>query len=162
MLDYSVTYLHYFEQAFLELGIGLLMAVQCQSQWVLQTDAKGVRICQMHLEEPLSFTAHLTPRFIVSKCKLITIHPADKGGVVVVLNTEYYHLKMLEHLNSPTHRVGLFQERGYASNFIQEAIQRVNITSCSDLLSNTQKTKNQSGLVFLLNIITVPHKSKPH
>ena len=35
----------------------------------------------------------------------IIIHPADKGGAVVVLDTEYYHHKMLEHLMSPTYRI---------------------------------------------------------
>ncbi|KAL7388934.1 hypothetical protein ABVT39_016775 [Epinephelus coioides] len=34
----------------------------------------------------------------------IIIRPADKGGAVVVLDTEYYHHKMLEHLMSPTYR----------------------------------------------------------
>ena len=34
----------------------------------------------------------------------ITIRSADKGGAVVVLDTEYYHKKMLENLNSPTYK----------------------------------------------------------
>lgn len=60
-------------------------------------DHKGPKYSNLKLEEHRALNE-------LEKNSEITIHSADKGGAVVVLDTEYYHLKMLKHLNSPTYR----------------------------------------------------------
>lgn len=98
------------------------------------TNVRSFCIC---LEDrlALSFTAHLVPRFIVSKCELVTTRPADKGGIVVVLNTEYYHLKMLEHLNGPTYRR---LERNPMNEFKSEIDNLLKVSLQSNWISNKE------------------------
>lgn len=60
-------------------------------------DDKGPKYSNSNLEERRALNE-------LEKNSEITICPADKEGAIVVLDTEYYHLRMLEHLNSPTYR----------------------------------------------------------
>lgn len=71
----------------------------------------------------------------------ITIRSADKGGAIVVLDTEYYNRKMTEHLNSSTYKK---LESNPVNEFKAEIDNLLKVAFESDWI-----TKNELG--FLTN-----------